>query len=83
MGCLLPLHIDEQLLETGDRVGDVLLHRVQVADLGDALAARGVPLLHLQADEHAGNHDHEVDRDRRPVLRLHVLDDAAEEHVPS
>jgi hypothetical protein len=45
------------------------------------LHPRAVPVRHLDADEHAHHHDHEIDADRGPFLLADMLDDAAQDHV--
>lgn len=38
------------------------------------------PVRRLNADEHARDDNNKIERDRCPVLGLHVLDHAAEDH---
>ena len=42
-----------------------------------AIAPNVVPVRHLNADKDADDHDHEVESNRRPVLVLNMLHDAA------
>ena len=62
--------IDQNLLAQLRQIGALL--RCQLA--------LGVPVRHLDADEHAGHDDEKVDADGEPVLVLYVLHDAAENH---
>jgi len=39
-----------------------------------------VPVRDLDTDEHTDHDNHEIDDDCGPVLGLHVLDDAAQDH---
>ena len=42
--------------------------------------ARRVPVLRLQADEHAQHHDHQLDEHAGPVLAFHVADEPSQDH---
>ena len=44
------------------------------------LLNRRVPVRHLQTNEHTHNNDQEINRNGRPFLVPHMLDDAAEDH---
>jgi hypothetical protein len=44
------------------------------------IGARLIPVIDLQGEEHARNHDDELDDDREPILPAYGLAEAAEDH---
>jgi hypothetical protein len=47
------------------------------------IGPRGIPVRDLDADDDAQHHDHEVDRNRGPLLLAEMRDDAAKDHCPA
>ena len=64
----------------GDQVHDLVVQALQIAVGERTVLPVGIPVRDLDADEHAGDDDDEVDRDGSPFLLAEMGNDATENH---
>ena len=68
---------DQKSLKAGLRF---VVEPHEILSFQQALLPGAIPIRNLNADKDADNDNDEVERDGRPVLGLHMLNDATQEH---